>query len=272
MQIPSDQLAATPDEFLTQIVESDAFRSAPMMRTLLMYLWAHSGEPISEYAVAVDALGRPGNFDPKADSTVRVQISRLRAKLKEFYEINGDSFPLKLAIPLGQHDLQWTYEVVPARSSPKGRTIPRSYAIVFLATLGVLLAACIALLLRVRTLESSMPAAQPLPRFWNSLVTGSRPVEVVIPSPVYSFWPDHGINIRDLSVSEFSKWETSPFLREIAAKWGAPQLAQNYVGAPEMNGGIRLLQYLHDRAPVNVIESRRFAADSVAAQNTIFLG
>lgn len=58
----------------------------------------------------------------------------------------------------------------------------------------------------------------------------------------------------------------------MASKWGAPTLAQNYVGAPEMNGGVRLLQYLHDRAQVSVIESRKLDTDAVAAQNTIFLG
>jgi DNA-binding response OmpR family regulator len=55
------------------------------MRSLLLYLWKHQGEPISEYAIAVDALGRSPDFDPKADSTVRVQVARLRTKLKDFY-------------------------------------------------------------------------------------------------------------------------------------------------------------------------------------------
>jgi hypothetical protein len=89
---------------------------------------------------------------------------------------------------------------------------------------------------------------------------------------VYFFWPEHGVNVRDLTVSEFSRWQSSALLREIASKWGAPTLAQNYVGAPEMNGGVRLLQYLHDRAQVSVIESRKLDTDAVAAQNTIFLG
>ena len=270
MQIVSKKPAEPLDELVSRIVESDTFRSAPMMRTLLAYLWAHRGEALSEYAVAIDALGRPANFDAKTDSTVRVQISRLRAKLKEFYEENGESFPLKLSIPLGQHDLQWVYEQV--RDAPPSRSqgVPRKYIIVAGGVFGLLLLFCVFLLLRLHGLETS--ANPPLPRFWQSFLAGSRPVEVVVPSPLYFFWPERGVNVRDLTVSEFSNWQSSQALRDMAAKWGPPKMSQNYVGAPEMNAGIRLLQYLQPRAQVAVIESRKFAADSVGAQNTIFLG
>lgn len=56
------------------------------MRTLLVYLWEHQGESVSEYAISIDALGRQSDFDPKVDANVRVQVGRLRAKLKEGYE------------------------------------------------------------------------------------------------------------------------------------------------------------------------------------------
>ena len=245
-----------------------------MMRTLLLYLWSHQGETLSEYAVALDALGKPADFDPRTDSTVRVQISRLRAKLKEFYEQPGEPFPLKVSIPVGRHDLQWSYQQ-PTKDSPQvPPPIPKMWAItgglVFLA----LSLACVLLFLRVRTLEASAPAGlPPLPRFWHTFAAGSKPVAIILPSPLYFFWPDRGINVRDLSVSEFSRWPLSPRLREIAALWGPPQLSQNYVGIPETHAGIRLLQFLQGRVgQLEVIESRRFAADSVAARNTIFIG
>jgi len=64
-----------------------------------------------------------------------------------------------------------------------------------------------------------------------------------------------------------------PFLKDTAGKWGPPELSQSYVGAMEMNAGIRLLQYLEKGGhSVRMTESRRFPAESFAAQNTIFLG
>ncbi|MDQ1468696.1 MAG: hypothetical protein QOJ99_176, partial [Bryobacterales bacterium] len=264
---------APPDDLITQIVESDTFRSAPMMRTLLIYLWKHQGEPLSEYAVGIDALGKSADFDPRIDSTVRVQISRLRAKLKEFYESHAE-FPLKVSVPLGRHDLQWTYEPPAVPIAQPVKSIPKAYAIAATALFAALSLICIVLLLRVRSLEVAQTSgAPPLPRFWQSFASGSKPVEIVIPSPLYFFWPDRGLNVRDLNVSEFPNWPSSPWLRDMAAKWGPPKLSQNYVGVPEMNAGIRLLQFLHGRVgQLEVLESRKFATDLIAARNTIFIG
>jgi len=103
----------SPEKFndlIRQMVESDAFRMAPVMQALLLYLWQNQGRSISEYAIATEALGRAASFDPKADSTVRVQVARLRSKLKEFYEGAGESFPLRLELPRGGHELKWTYQ------------------------------------------------------------------------------------------------------------------------------------------------------------------
>ena len=261
------------ESLIAQVAESDAFRAAPMMRTLLAYLWKHQGEPISEYAIAVDALGRSPDFDPKTDSTVRVQIARLRAKLKEFYEAAGDSFPLKLSIPLGQHELHWSYE--PPQSSLVSTLgmIPKRYVLTAAGVGLVLAAICVALLVQNRTLKASLHTNPPMPRFWQSFLVGGKPTTIVLPSPLYLFWPDHNVYVRDLKISEFANWPASPLIRDMAQKWGPPTLAQTYVGAMEMTAGVRLLQYLQSFSqPVQLIESRKFAADSFAAQNTIFLG
>ena len=90
------------DDLFRQVADSETFQSAPTMRALLVYLWNHQGEQLSEYAIATEALGRSPDFDPKSDSTVRVHIARLRAKLKEFNEAAGPAFPLRLALPLGR--------------------------------------------------------------------------------------------------------------------------------------------------------------------------
>lgn len=262
------------DELLRQIAESDVFRTAPVMRALLVYLWNHQGQPISEYAIATEALGRPAGFDPKSDSTVRVQVARLRAKLKEFYEVAGESFPLRLNVPLGGHELQWTYRAPVKSFASKFTGVPRTYLWSAAATAGVLLIACLSLALYARFLKSQIPAPQPpLPRFWQSFLIGKKPAVIVLPSPVYFSWPSHQVVVRDYNVAEFRNWETSPFLKSTAQKWGPPELAQSYVGAQETTAGVELLQYLDKQSqPARITESRRFPAESYATQNTIFLG
>src|SRR5258708_6882525 len=101
---PTEQTEA----LFNNLLETPAFTSAPVLRSVLLYLWRHKGEFVSEYAIAVDALGRSPNFDPKTDASVRVLIGRLRARLKEFNAT--ESYPLKLNIPVGTHEVHWSVE------------------------------------------------------------------------------------------------------------------------------------------------------------------
>src|SRR5438552_781144 len=148
---PVQSSAHKHEVLIRQAADSETFRTAPTMRALLMYLWEHQGEPISEYAIATEALGRSADFEPKLDSTVRVQVARLRAKLKEFYESAGADFPLRLTLPLGRHELEWTYR--PARKSLASTlsVFPKRYlwgAGITIATLAVV---CVALLIQIRS-------------------------------------------------------------------------------------------------------------------------
>src|SRR5260370_22289654 len=77
------------DQLIRQVADSETFRAAPTMRALLIYLWEHQGEPNGEYAIPTGALGRNQDFDPKPDSTGRVQVAQLRVKLKDFHEARG---------------------------------------------------------------------------------------------------------------------------------------------------------------------------------------
>jgi hypothetical protein len=65
------------DELIRQVVDSERFRgAAPTMRTLLLHSVGASGEAISEYAIATgSSRTRNKDFDPKLDSTVRVQVA-----------------------------------------------------------------------------------------------------------------------------------------------------------------------------------------------------
>lgn len=262
------------DDLLRQIADSETFRAAPTMRALLVYLWEHQSEAISEYAIATEALGRSPNFDPKLDSTVRVQVARLRAKLKEFYETAGDSFPLHLSLPLGHHELRWVYQPQQKSLGATLNALAKRYAWGLLISQFVLAVLCVVLFGYIGTLKSELPVtATPIPRLWQSFLTNGKSTTIVVPSPLYFFWPSHQIYVRDLHISDFEKWPESNFVNEVAGKLGPPELSQQYVGAMEMTAGIRLLQYLEKQGQqVHLTESRRFPAESFTAQNTIFLG
>src|SRR5690242_2441532 len=149
-KIPAQGAAHKHDDLVRQVADSDAFRAAPTMRALLLYLWEHQGEPISEYAIATEALGRSADFDAKVDSTVRVQVARLRARLKEFYQANGADFPLRLSLPLGRHELEWTFLPVRRPIAATLALLPRPYLWTAAITTATLLLVCLALLFEIR--------------------------------------------------------------------------------------------------------------------------
>ena len=92
-------------DLVQRIVNSKTFQSAPTLQQLFRFLTsrtleADTGE-IKEYTIGVEALGRKPDFDPKTDPIVRVQVYRLRQKLKEYYELEGSQESILVEIPKG---------------------------------------------------------------------------------------------------------------------------------------------------------------------------
>ena len=97
-----------------RVLQSAGFHSASMLQQLLRYLAQKAFDPnaetLKEYTIGVEALSRPMDFDPKADPIVRVQIHRLRQKLKEYYDADGLHDCIVIEIPKGQYlpIFEWT--------------------------------------------------------------------------------------------------------------------------------------------------------------------
>jgi len=90
-----------------RVLLSASFHNASMLQLLLRYLvqktFHPSTEALKEYTIGIEALNRPLDFDPKVDPIVRVQIHRLRQKLKEYYDSDGLHDSIVIEIPKGQY-------------------------------------------------------------------------------------------------------------------------------------------------------------------------
>ncbi len=97
-----------------RVLQSSGFHNASMLQLLLRYLAQKAFDPgaetLKEYTIGVEAMSRSLDFDPKADPIVRVQIHRLRQKLKEYYDADGLHDRLVIEIPKGQYlpIFEWT--------------------------------------------------------------------------------------------------------------------------------------------------------------------
>lgn len=92
---------------LEAVLSSEAFQRAPTLAQLLAYIGGKyldgQAESIKEYNIAVEALGRPPDFDQKKDSIVRVEAHRLRKRLKEYYETEGKDHAIRIELPAGAY-------------------------------------------------------------------------------------------------------------------------------------------------------------------------
>ncbi len=88
---------------LSRVLASPGFVNAPKRARLLSYLvdaaTAPAPKPLSEYGIGLDVFDRPASFDPKLDSIVRTELSRLRQKLKDYYADPACNDPLAIEIP-----------------------------------------------------------------------------------------------------------------------------------------------------------------------------
>ncbi len=105
---------------LRSVLNSGIFHRAPNLANLLTYIcnkyFEGAAEQIKEYNIAVEALGRMVDFNPKRVSIVRVEAYRLRKRLREYYESEGATHRLRIEIAPGQYVPQFLRQIPPQPS------------------------------------------------------------------------------------------------------------------------------------------------------------
>ena len=102
--IPAAEVRAA----LEVVLASSMFNNAPRMCRLLRFLVgkAISGavRDTNEYAIGIEVFDRdPSAYSASEDPIVRVQVGRLREKLKTYYSTSGVGSDIEISIPLGSY-------------------------------------------------------------------------------------------------------------------------------------------------------------------------
>lgn len=119
---------------------------------------------IKAYTIAVEAFGRPTDFDPDRDSTVRVAAMRLRAALDLYYSGPGAGDPVRIRLVPGSY--RPVFETVgAAAAAPPSGLIPARMppTRVWLATVSAVVAVNLVLTLSLMAVQlrgQAVPAAQ----------------------------------------------------------------------------------------------------------------
>jgi hypothetical protein len=98
---------AEKEAALKLVLESDTFARADQLKKFLRYVCemesAGRAADITEYLVGVEALGRPKDFSPTDDTSVRNRAYALRHKLEVFYTKERPDAPVRIEFQKGTY-------------------------------------------------------------------------------------------------------------------------------------------------------------------------
>src|ERR1043166_8523788 len=104
------QLTTERDAMLLQlerILASEGFCGAERQRRFLRFIvektLAGESHEIKEYTIALDVYDRSASYNPRVDAIVRVEATRLRTKLRQYYETTGREDPVTIELPKGTY-------------------------------------------------------------------------------------------------------------------------------------------------------------------------
>lgn len=207
---------------IDKLVNSQVLHGSESLCKLLRYLAEHAldhpGSSLKEYQIATEVFGRPHDFDPQHDSTIRVQAGRLRLKLAEYYSTEGAEDDLVVEIPKGTYVVSFhNRALLPAKArlagSPslsqksltEGKPARRwPMVTVILSVLLAVAIAAIALLLadesrnraqRASATEPAAPAA--FSAFWKAYVAGQEEPWVIFSNGAFVGRPETGMRYFD---------------------------------------------------------------------------
>jgi hypothetical protein len=271
-----------------RILKSDTFRNAEALRKLLRFLAdrlaSGDADQLKEYAVGVDGLGKPADYDPRQDSTVRIQVGRLRNKLADFYRTEGLNDPYIVEIPKGHFKLSVAMRPVPPQA-PGGepdvavhRTRPVLVWVLGVAlVLAIVWAAIVSLQLRKEQEESTVFRSMWTPgleTLWGPFLSAQRPVILAIEDPPFAQFAGYGV-YREMPLNSWADIEKSPRIAQIRKLLGNPAMSPSYYYAPvgEVSAAFLLGRFLGPRVPaLSLSVVRDLSWQQLASHNVIYVG
>ena len=119
----ANAMSASPGEdevrqALERLLASRRFARAERHSKFLRYIVAETltgnGHQLKESLLGAEVFGRPVDYDPRVDPVVRVEATKLRGRLEEYYRVDGADEPVVIHFPRGGYVPQFRYREVAA--------------------------------------------------------------------------------------------------------------------------------------------------------------
>jgi hypothetical protein len=287
-------------EQLSKVLESHALHGSESLKAFLRFvvLKAIDNQDVSlkEYTIATEVFGRNSSYDPRSDSVVRVQASRLRTKLQEYYRTEGKDDKVIIELPKGGYlpifshvqktepDLEAlaqnpaTKEAEHNAIQSASQTVP---AIGWKLTIGglMLLAAFLALTTIYYRSEATKPqdplsldanesaqlqAAAPL---WTDFLKPSEPILVSFSNTQFEGTAETGMKLLK-PMAALDKTAAPPNAAD-----NSRVITEHYTGIGEVMGVYALADFFsRARYPFKVKRSLLLTWDDLKSNNIVILG
>ena len=161
-----------------------------MLRYLVEHTLKGDADKINEYAIGLEVFQRPASFDPRIESVVRTEFSRLRQRLRDYYAEDGRRDSIVIEFPPRSYVASFTFRDPsklreptafpepsrgPQAAPPSARSGWRTWLI------GAIAVPCIA----------AAVAGIMLWRQHVSIVAGGQPIHAIVVLPFEDYSPNH---------------------------------------------------------------------------------
>ena len=285
--MPTIMDRSTCEQAVLRVANSKTFRHRGMLRHLLVYLAGKTSSDqsadLKEYVIGVEAFSKPPGYDPQADASVRVQVSRLRHCLSEYYEDEGSEDAVRIEIPKGQFRLEFNAHEQTDRdekAASQDEFLRRRLGRIRKACAALVCVAVVAIagmaMLWIRS--ASLPSLAPeLMAIWGNYVTGGRPVLVVLGAPLFAKYTtaETGLFFRDPRLNEWEQAKAAPDIGRVGAAVGGVRVTQSriYTGVGEATGAFLLGRMMSPSGrEISLRRSNGLSLDDYRDRNVIVLG
>lgn len=92
---------------IDRVLADPRFRVSDRNRAFLRHvadaLFSGKADTVKAYSIAVDVFGRPEGFDASVDPIVRIEATRLRTALEQYYQAFGAPLGVRIELPRGNY-------------------------------------------------------------------------------------------------------------------------------------------------------------------------
>lgn len=271
---------------LEEVIGSGALGRSEQLRQMLRYLVTEEmegrGAALSEQAVGVAALGRPPDYSPDVDSTVRTRAHELRKRLDEHYR-GAPAGAWRIELPRGTYQPRFVRVAAPPLENPAPPTEARAsgwrmFGAGFLAAAVCGLALWAAVPARWMRSEAEKAAEE----IWGAILEPGGRVTVALAAPLQLWVREYDPSLPPVNDPPFIlPVPEVPQVREWIRKQRPDSNSEHHLLHPnnhsplwgEAAGAVAIAEFLGARSVhVELIGERNIRPAALKERNAIVIG